>query len=49
MAPDDDEPVVWYNEELEQGWFRLEDSLGRSHWHLLSTDHTQRHPPCERR
>ena len=44
-----DEPMSWYDEEREQAWCRFEDRLGLSFWRLLTTDHSQREPPCERR
>ena len=38
---DQDEPLTWYDEELDQEWCRFEDHHGRSCWHLLTTDHSQ--------
>ena len=43
-----EEDAVWYDEEREQALCRVEDSLGRSHCHLLTTDHSQWEPPWER-
>ena len=43
------ERMTWYDEEREQAWCRFEDSLGRSFWRLLTTDHSKWEPPWERR
>ena len=35
-----DEPIVWYDDELNQAWCHFEDHQGRSFWHWLTTDHS---------